>query len=62
MMNYLDYVNFIEKLALNLTKHEILNLNSKAFEVFKRLFDNEKYETFQLVTTGILKAYTPMKA
>jgi hypothetical protein len=56
-MNYLDYVNFIEMKIQTLDKNQILNLKSKEFSMFKKLFDNDEYETFKTITSNIINGY-----
>ncbi len=56
-MNYLDYANYIEKLALVLSKEEILSQNSKEFLIFKNYLDNDNFEVFQSTTKSILNSY-----
>jgi len=56
-MNYLDYANYIEKLALVLSKEEILSQNSKEFLIFKNYLDNDSFEVFQSTTKSILNSY-----
>jgi len=56
-MNYLDYANYIEKLALVLSKDEILSQNSKEFLIFKNYLDNDSFEVFQSTTKSILASY-----
>ena len=56
-MNYLDYADYIEKLAEILSKEEILSQNSKEFLIFKDYLNNDSFETFQSTTKNILDSY-----
>ena len=58
MMNYLDYVDFIENKIQTSDKKQILNSNSKEFFMFKKLFDNEEYEIFKNITLNIINSYS----
>jgi len=56
-MNYLDYANHIEKIALVISKEEILSPSSKEFSIFKKYLGNDSFEVFHSTTINILEGY-----